>query len=58
MFCFQYHSFPMLFNFQRLEQPECCPKDYYTIMLKCWQHDPGKRPRFCDLMDILPDVCA
>ncbi|KAJ1528736.1 hypothetical protein ONE63_007126 [Megalurothrips usitatus] len=42
-------------NFQRLEQPECCPKEYYTLMLKCWQHDPAKRPRFCDLMDILPD---
>ena len=24
-------------NFQRLEQPESCPKDYYSIMLKCWQ---------------------
>lgn len=42
-------------NFQRLEQPEACPKEYYTIMLKCWQHDPAKRPKFADLMDILPD---
>lgn len=42
-------------NFQRLEQPECCPKEYYSLMLKCWQHDPSKRPRFCDLMDILPE---
>lgn len=42
--------------FQRLEQPEACPKEYYTIMLKCWQHDPAKRPKFADLMDILPDV--
>ncbi|XP_034238615.1 activated Cdc42 kinase-like isoform X4 [Thrips palmi] len=42
-------------NFQRLEQPECCPKEYYSVMLKCWQHDPSKRPRFCDLMDILPE---
>lgn len=42
-------------NFQRLEQPECCPKEYYTLMLKCWQHDPNKRPRFSDLMNILPE---
>ncbi|XP_071534269.1 activated Cdc42 kinase-like isoform X2 [Panulirus ornatus] len=42
-------------NFQRLEQPEACPKEYYTIMLKCWQHDPMKRPKFVDLMGILPE---
>ncbi|XP_054273540.1 activated Cdc42 kinase-like isoform X3 [Macrosteles quadrilineatus] len=42
-------------NFQRLEQPDCCPKEYYTLMLKCWQHDPNKRPRFADLMVLLPD---
>ncbi|KAK3875474.1 hypothetical protein Pcinc_019659 [Petrolisthes cinctipes] len=42
-------------NFQRLEQPEACPKEYYTVMLKCWQHDPAKRPKFVDLMNILPD---
>ncbi|MPC47090.1 Tyrosine-protein kinase PR2 [Portunus trituberculatus] len=42
-------------NFQRLEQPEACPREYYNIMLKCWQHDPAKRPRFDDLMNILPE---
>ncbi|KAK3912588.1 Activated Cdc42 kinase-like [Frankliniella fusca] len=42
-------------NFQRLEQPECCPKEYFSVMLRCWQHDPAKRPRFCDLMDVLPE---
>ncbi|XP_026280289.1 activated Cdc42 kinase-like isoform X4 [Frankliniella occidentalis] len=42
-------------NFQRLEQPECCPKEYFSVMLRCWQHDPAKRPRFCDLIDILPE---
>ncbi|XP_046669114.1 ack-related non-receptor tyrosine kinase-like isoform X2 [Homalodisca vitripennis] len=42
-------------NFQRLEQPDCCPKEYYSLMLKCWQHDPNKRPRFADLMSLLPD---
>ncbi|XP_075211911.1 activated Cdc42 kinase-like [Lycorma delicatula] len=42
-------------NFQRLEQPDCCPKEYFSLMLKCWQHDPNKRPRFSDLMSLLPD---
>lgn len=42
---------------QRLEQPEACPREYYNIMLKCWQHDALKRPKFDDLMNILPEVC-
>ncbi|CAL4065830.1 unnamed protein product, partial [Meganyctiphanes norvegica] len=42
-------------NFQRLEQPEACSKEYYNVMLKCWQHDPAKRPKFIDLINILPD---
>ncbi|KAH7979035.1 hypothetical protein HPB49_007885 [Dermacentor silvarum] len=37
-------------NLQKLQQPDCCPKDYYTLMLKCWQHDPNKRPRFCEIL--------
>ena len=43
-------------SYQRLEPPESCPKDYYSIMLKCWQHEPHNRPRFIDLMSLLPDV--
>lgn len=43
-------------NYQRLEPPESCPKDYYSIMLKCWQHEPHNRPRFIDLMSLLPEV--
>uniref|UniRef100_A0A0K8S5G3 non-specific protein-tyrosine kinase n=2 Tax=Lygus hesperus TaxID=30085 RepID=A0A0K8S5G3_LYGHE len=42
-------------NPQRLERPECCPKEYYTVMRKCWHHDPNKRPKFSDLMRQLPD---
>ncbi|KAH6933690.1 hypothetical protein HPB50_017648 [Hyalomma asiaticum] len=42
-------------NLQRLEQPDCCPKDYYSLMLKCWQHDPNKRPRFSEILQMLPD---
>ncbi|XP_011880612.1 PREDICTED: uncharacterized protein LOC105569071 isoform X2 [Vollenhovia emeryi] len=43
-------------NFQRLEQPECCPKEYFTLMQQCWQHDPLKRPRFADLITALPEL--
>ncbi|XP_039315628.1 uncharacterized protein LOC105202478 isoform X2 [Solenopsis invicta] len=43
-------------NFQRLEQPECCPKDYFTLMQQCWQHEPSKRPKFSELINLLPDL--
>lgn len=43
-------------NFQRLEQPDCCPKEYYQLMLKCWHHDPLKRPKFCEIYSMLPDI--
>lgn len=43
-------------NFQRLDPPDCCPKEYYALMLKCWQHDPLKRPRFVDIYAMLPDL--
>lgn len=43
-------------NFQRLEQPDCCPKEYYQLMLKCWNHDPLKRPKFYEIYTILPDI--
>ncbi|XP_064459507.1 activated Cdc42 kinase-like [Ornithodoros turicata] len=42
-------------NLQRLEQPECCPKEYYALMLKCWQHDPNKRPKFSEILQVLPE---
>lgn len=43
-------------NYQRLEQPECCPKEYYTLMLKCWQHETSKRPKFAEIYSVLPDM--
>lgn len=41
--------------FQRLEQPECCPKEYYSIMQRCWEHEPNKRPKFSEIIKVLPD---
>lgn len=43
-------------NFQRLEAPECCPREYYNLMVRCWQHDPLKRPKFTEIGDSLPDM--
>lgn len=45
-----------LIHFQRLEQPDCCPKEYFNVMTKCWHHDNSKRPKFADLVSILLDV--
>lgn len=43
-------------NYQRLEQPECCPREYYTLMMKCWQDDAAKRPKFSEIYEQLPDM--
>lgn len=43
-------------NFQRLDPPDCCPNEYYGLLLKCWQHDPLKRPTFVDIYAMLPDL--
>lgn len=42
-------------NFQRLEKPECCPIEFYSLMLKCWRHEPDSRPKFSEVINILPD---
>lgn len=42
-------------NFQRLEQPECCPLDHYNLMLDCWRHESSQRPRFADIGPILAE---
>ncbi|XP_075990467.1 activated Cdc42 kinase-like isoform X3 [Anticarsia gemmatalis] len=36
-------------NLQRLERPQCCPQEYFTLMLQCWSHEPNSRPRFREL---------
>uniref|UniRef100_W4VRT2 non-specific protein-tyrosine kinase n=1 Tax=Corethrella appendiculata TaxID=1370023 RepID=W4VRT2_9DIPT len=43
-------------NYQRLERPECCPKEYYALMQKCWAHDAAKRPKFSEIYLMLPDM--
>lgn len=42
-------------NSRRLSRPIACPSDLYQLMLKCWHHQPEKRPRFEQLLQELPD---
>uniref|UniRef100_A0A5S6R1N3 non-specific protein-tyrosine kinase n=1 Tax=Trichuris muris TaxID=70415 RepID=A0A5S6R1N3_TRIMR len=41
---------------RRLDMPDLCPFDYYNLMLQCWEHEPGNRPKFSTLMNLLPEV--
>ncbi|XP_005363582.1 tyrosine-protein kinase FRK [Microtus ochrogaster] len=36
----------MLSQNYRLPKPLNCPKNFYSIMLKCWDADPKQRPKF------------
>ncbi|KAJ6641428.1 Activated Cdc42 kinase-like [Pseudolycoriella hygida] len=40
----------------RLEAPECAPREYYSLMLKCWEHTASKRPKFSEIYAMLPDM--
>ncbi|KRY85101.1 Tyrosine-protein kinase PR2 [Trichinella pseudospiralis] len=41
---------------QRLEAPDACPVDHYNLMLQCWEHEPSKRPKFAELLQLLPEI--
>ncbi|CDW53400.1 Pkinase Tyr domain containing protein [Trichuris trichiura] len=41
---------------RRLDKPDLCPSDYYNLMLQCWEHEPGNRPKFSSLVSLLPDI--
>ncbi|CAO2588951.1 Ephrin type-A receptor 10 [Lemmus lemmus] len=50
----------------RLPPPRNCPSPLHRLMLDCWQKDPGERPRFSQIHNILskmgqepePSKCA
>ncbi|XP_065670769.1 cytoplasmic tyrosine-protein kinase BMX isoform X7 [Hydra vulgaris] len=37
----------------RLEEPNNCPKDIYTLMCNCWHQTPERRPSFCSIKEHL-----
>ncbi|XP_071834262.1 uncharacterized protein [Apostichopus japonicus] len=39
----------MLCSGFRMERPEQCPDDWYTMMLDCWHETPKQRPNFSKL---------
>lgn len=41
---------------QRLEKPPCCPRNYYELMRRCWEHEPSRRPKFADIVTELPHM--
>lgn len=42
----------------RLLAPEACPEWCYEVMLKCWNYEPTKRPRFGDLAKLFAEQVA
>lgn len=39
-----------------MELPDDCPAEYYNLMLKMWQIEPDRRPKFVDLQKMLKDA--
>ncbi|XP_062889322.1 ephrin type-A receptor 2 [Mobula hypostoma] len=37
----------------RLPAPMECPSAIYQLMMQCWQQERTKRPKFCDIVNIL-----
>ena len=40
----------------RLERPLNCPHDIFSVMSKCWEKDPSKRPRFKEMEKKLAEM--
>ncbi|XP_077462571.1 tyrosine-protein kinase JAK1 [Stigmatopora argus] len=50
------HLIAVLQGGQRLPQPDDCPKPVYDVMRKCWEHAPGKRITFKQLIEELSNL--
>ncbi|PIK54305.1 putative tyrosine-protein kinase [Apostichopus japonicus] len=42
----------------RLQKPDGCPDDMYTLMLHCWQERPSSRPTFTDIYNTLDTILS
>lgn len=43
-------------NGYRLEKPEQCPDEVYSLMYKCWHADKSKRPTFSDIVKEMKQI--
>ncbi|KAM9364520.1 proto-oncogene tyrosine-protein kinase receptor Ret [Pholidichthys leucotaenia] len=41
--------FNLLKTGYRMERPENCSEEMYSLMLRCWKQEPDKRPTFSDI---------
>ncbi|KAK8404807.1 hypothetical protein O3P69_001427 [Scylla paramamosain] len=48
--------FSLLKGGYRMEKPENCSPELYSLMLQCWAEDPARRPCFQDLTDIFDSM--
>ncbi|KAK2150888.1 hypothetical protein LSH36_384g05024 [Paralvinella palmiformis] len=38
---------------KRLDKPDGCPSEVYSIMLKCWEYKKDERPSFSEIIEML-----
>ncbi|WAR14609.1 ACKL-like protein [Mya arenaria] len=43
-------------NHERLDRPDLCPKNYYDLMLKCWDQNAEHRPTFGEMYILFPQM--
>lgn len=41
---------------ERMDKPECCSMDIYSLMIECWHLNPRARPTFEDLVEDLERI--
>lgn len=39
----------------RLEKPDDCPEEVYSIMRDCWAYEPQDRPTFSQLFEVFSE---
>lgn len=40
----------------RMDKPECCSLDIYSLMIECWFLDPLERPTFEEIVEVLERI--
>ncbi|XP_078373558.1 uncharacterized protein LOC144657125 [Oculina patagonica] len=43
----------LLYTGYRLERPDSCSQELYSLMLECWKEDPRRRPTFEQIVGLL-----